>query len=236
MIPARMMIATLATFLLPLAAGAQTANPQDSEKLDSLMDMSKQLVRTVKNDPLEGKNFGVEFNFLRALMLTEQTSISGGVSLFNVSRNAEISLPFFFSKSETNIEGWPDSLPQVDFMEFTQDVHYRYFLGNTQNGFYLGGFARGAYLSGIEGKYVFDGMWDSTKVDNSSRRSEGKLGVGVGLGYRKFSYKGLYWGASLNLGRYVIGENDKFRGGFLEWDNDAEMIFDVELFKFGWAF
>ena len=237
MIPVRMMMTTLTAFLLPLAAGAQTGSPSDSEKLDSLMDMSKQLVRTVKNDPLTGKNFGVEFNFLRAIMLTEQTSVSGGVSLFNVSRNAEISLPFFYSKSTTSDISGPlaDSLSDVDFTEFTQDVHYRYFMGNTQNGFYLSGFARGAFLSGIQGKTEFD-AFDTTQSGKNVRATEGKLGVGVGLGYRKFSYRGLYWGASLNIGRYMIGENDKFRNGFISFDNDAEVIFDVELFKFGWAF
>lgn len=58
----------------------------------------------------------------------------------------------------------------------------------------------------------------------------------MGLGYRKFSYRGLYWGASLNIGRYLLGKNDYFRGGIFDYDNDAEMIYDVELFKFGWAF
>jgi hypothetical protein len=222
--------------LVPLAAYAETAPATDSEKIDSIFVMQKQVVRTIKNDPLADKTFGVEFNFLRVLMLTEQTSLSGGVSLFNVHRQAEIAFPFLYSKSKTaDIDGpWADSLSNVDFTEFTQDVHYRYFLGNTQNGFYLSGFARGAYLSGIKGSTEFD-VFDSTKAGNA-RDTEMKMGLGVGLGYRKFSYRGLYWGAGINLGRYVIGENDKFRGGLLSYDNDSELIIDIELFKFGWAF
>lgn len=231
--------AALAALLMsPLSARSDTpAGPNDSEKLDSLMDMSRQIVATVKNDPLANKTFGIEFNFVRPLMLSEQLSFSGGVSLFKVHRQAEISLPFFYSRSETpDLRGdWEDSLSSIDFTEFTQDIHYRYFLGNTQNGFYLSGFSRAAFLSGIEGDTEFD-VFDSTQTDRRARSTEGKLGVGVGLGYRKFSYRGLYWGASLSVGRYVLGESDRFRNGFLSLDNDAEMILDVEFFKFGWAF
>jgi hypothetical protein len=236
--PAKSLAAVFLLSLSTLAAYAETASTlTDSQKIDSLMERSNRLERTLKNDPLEGKTFGVEFNFLRALMITEQVSVSGGVSLFNVDRHAEIAFPFMYSKSKSqDIDGaWADSLSDVDFTEFTQDVHYRYFLGNTQNGFYLSGFARGAWLSGIKGESVFD-VFDSTANRGNVRDNEMKLGVGVGLGFRKFSYKGLYWGASLNLGRYVLGESDKFRGGFLTLDNDSEFIFDVELLKFGWAF
>lgn len=241
MITARVLpaLALSLTLALPTAAGAQSAaeaKPTDSEKLDTLMEMQRQVVRTLKNDPLAGKSYGLEFNFLRVLLLKEQTSISGGLSLFNLHRQAEISLPFFYSRSNTsNISGsLADSLSDLDFTEFTQDIHYRYFLGNTQNGFYLSGFARAAWLSGILGYSEFDNFGSDDGQD--VRETETKFGVGVGLGFRKFSYGGLYWGASLNIGRYLLGENDRFRGGFLEYDNDAELIFDVELFKFGWAF
>ena len=66
--------------------------------------------------------------------------------------------------------------------------------------------------------------------------SENKLGIGIGIGYRKFSYKGFYWGTSLNLGRYFLGENGKYIGEFLWYDNDSEIILNFELLKFGWAF
>jgi hypothetical protein len=64
----------------------------------------------------------------------------------------------------------------------------------------------------------------------------GFAGAGVGIGYRKFSYRGLYWGASLSLGRYFIGKNDRFYGSWLSYDDDNEIIIDVEFLKFGWAF
>jgi hypothetical protein len=134
--------------------------------------------------------FGVELNIARLLLAKEVISVSGG-----------------FGKSEA--EDFEAGFGDIDFTEITQDIHYRYFLGNTQNGFYLSDFARD---------------------------TETKLGLGVGLGYRFFSYKGLYWGASLNVGRYLIGERDRFRGSFFGLDADNESIIDVDLLMFGWAF
>ena len=221
--------------LLPNAAKAEDAHKvSDSEKIDSILVMQKQVVRTIKNDPLTGKTFGVELNIARLLLATEILSVSGGFSLFNVDRDAEIAFPFYYGKSEA--QDFEAGYSDIDFTEITQDVHYRYFLGNTQNGFYLSAFARGAYLDGVLGEYVFDNIGDTTGTARDARDTEAKLGLGVGLGYRFFSYKGLYWGTSLNLGRYVIGESDRFRGSFFSVDADNETIIDVELLKFGWAF
>ena len=147
--------------LLPFAAKAEDApKVSDSEKIDSILVMQKQVVRTIKNDPLTGKNFGVELNIARLLLAKEVMSVSGGFSLFNVDRDAEIAFPFYYGKSEAN--DFEAGFGDIDFTEITQDIHYRYFLGNTQNGFYLSGFARGAYLDGVLGDYVFDNLGDST--------------------------------------------------------------------------
>jgi hypothetical protein len=219
--------------LLPVAAKAEDApKASDSEKIDSILVMQKQVVRTIRNDPLVGKTFGVEMNIARLLLAKDVISFSGGFSLFNVDRDAEIAFPFYYgtSKAEDIEAGYGD----IDFTEITQDVHYRYFLGNTQNGFYLSGFARGAYLDGVLGDNAFDDIGDPAA--KNSRDTEFKLGLGVGLGYRFFSYKGLYWGASFSLGRYMLGESDRFRGSFFSLDSDEEIIIDTELLKFGWAF
>jgi len=61
------------------------------------------------------------------------------------------------------------------------------------------------------------------------------LVLGVGIGYRIFSYKGLYWGTSVSFGRYIVGENNKFHGSFLDINDDAKYIIDFELLKFGFA-
>lgn len=223
--------------LMPFFAGAEDSgrSATDSEKIDSILVMQKQVVRTIKNDPLADKRFGVELNIVRMLYLGEVTSFSAGFSLFNVDRNAELSFPFFYGRSESDLDGGYEGFSDVDFMEITQDAHYRHFLGNSQNGFYLSAFARFAYMEGILGISLFDGFIENGESGNY-RSSEGKLGGGVGIGYRKFSYKGLYWGCSLNFGRYFIGDHDRFRGGFFSMDADEEFIFDVEMLKFGWAF
>ncbi len=222
--------------LLPAAVKAEDApKVSDSEKIDSILVMQKQVVRTIRNDPLTGKTFGVEANIARLLLAKDIISFSGGFSLFNVDRDAEIAFPFYYGKSEIDDFGDEALLSDIDFTEFTQDVHYRYFLGNTQNGFYLSGFARGAYLEGVLGDYAWDNIEDTNTVKDS-RDSEFKLGLGVGLGYRYFSYKGLYWGVGVSLGRYLLGESDRFRGAFFSLDSDSEFIIDVELLKFGWAF
>jgi len=216
-------------------AGEPEKRTSDSEKIDSILVLQKYVVKTIKNDPIADKTFGLEVNVARLLFIGEAASFSAGFSLFNVDRNAELAFPFFYSRSETDGSFDFDGASDLDFIEITQDAHYRYFLGNSQNGFYLSAFARFAFLEGILGESVLDGRIGDG--DSANRRSsEGKLGGGVGLGYRKFSYKGLYWGCSLNFGRYFFGENDSFRGAFFSLDADEETILDVEMLKFGWAF
>ncbi len=194
-----------------------------SSKIDSVYILQKKMYKEIRNEPLSNKRYGVEFNIFRLLMIEESVSLSGGFSLFGVNRQAEIAFPIFYSSPED----------PKDLKELTIDCHFRYFLGNTQNGFYLSGFTRYAYLRGYLGD---DGLhfFDDETVD--TRSCENKIGIGVGVGYRKFSYKGLYWGVSLNFGRYIIGKNDKFYGSFLSNDDDSKTIMDFEFLKFGFAF
>ena len=191
-----------------------------SAKIDSIYTIQKTIYNEQKNNPLYNKRFGIEFNFFRLLYVKELT-LSGGFSIFDLKHKAEISFPMYFQKPSSS----------RDLTEFTIDCHYRYFLRNTLNGFYLSAFSRYAFLSGTLGNNDFWGEQSST-----TKSTENKLGLGFGLGYRIFSYKGLYWGASLSVGRYLIGKSDKFQGDFLALDDDNEFIFDIEFFKFGWAF
>lgn len=231
------MLPRLAKFMLclslaPSLALAETSTMSDSEKLDSLMVGQKKILQHVADEPLAGKNFGVELNPFRLITLgmNKSTSLSGSVSLFNVVRSAEIQIPLYYMDSPDE-EG---DMNKNAFSLFTADVHYRQFLGRTQNGFFLSGFGRLARLEGYEGE-LFDGSWgDSTVTDK--RSSLLKFGAGVGLGYRIFSHRGLYWGSSISLGRYFNGGENRFRGGFGSMYDDGEIIVDIELFKFGWAF
>ena len=204
-------------FLWPFLSWGQDKKQDSlsvSSKIDSIYMLQKKMYKEMKNEPLTNKNYGIELNIVRLLLIEKAVSLSGSFSLFDVNRHAEIAFPLYYSDPED----------PKDLKELTIDCHYRYFLGNTQNGFYLSGFVRYAHLKG----------YDDETVDAKS--SENKIGIGVGMGYRKFSYKGLYWGTSLSFGRYFIGENDKFYGSFLEYDDDKKIIIDFEFFKFGWAF
>lgn len=219
-----------ALFLITgLAARGEAQDTLSTQsRIDSVYRMQKQIYREIRNEPLAGKRMGVEFNFIRALLIGDDVTLSGGISLFDVDRNAELAFPIYYAR--------PGDAKNL--REITVDCHYRYFLGNTRNGFYLSGFARFAHLEGYEGE-------DDLSLTHSpalarSRSTQEKLGVGVGLGFRKFSYKGPYWGCSFSFGRYLTGRNDIFHSDWdsiTAWNNDdGEFIVDIELLKFGWAF
>jgi hypothetical protein len=219
-------VLSLVAFLLPLSAAARETT-QDTisteAKIDSIYRLQKKMYRELKNEPLAGKQAGIEFNFIRPLIAEESLTLSGGVSLFSVNRRVEIAFPLYYSNPKD----------PKDLQEWTADCHLRYFLGNTQNGFYLSAFARFARLNG----YLSDTnetLFSDAPV--SGKDSQSKLGIGFGLGYRKFSYHGLYWGASFSIGRYLSGENGKFYGKMVSYDDDERQILDIEFLKFGWAF
>lgn len=211
------------------------------QKLDRLVNSADEQDQTFINQPLGDRRYGIEFNFFRLLTLGQsQESLSGTFSLFNTDNNTEIAFPFMYSRGEhDDVDGYysyttynSSSYSQFDttnedLTSITLDAHYRKYLGHRLDGFYISGFGRMARLSGV-------------KEENRqySKGSETKFGVGVGIGYRIISENGLYWGASLSLGRYLTGESDVFHDSVnLSADiDDSEMIFDVELLKFGYAF
>lgn len=217
-------------------------NLNTSEKMDSInitpKGNSKELNKndeTIKGNPLANKKWGIEFNLFRFLTIASISrkdgydySFSGGVSLFNISRGAELAFPIYFS----NFKDKGDWEYDEEYKrQFTLDCHYRIFFGLTQKGFYFSGFIRYANLCGTKGEYSY--------YEYVLKRStENKIGIGFGFGYRVFSQKGLYWGVSLSIGRYFIGENDIFEeeGDLLLPFDDHEMIVIFELLKFGWAF
>ncbi len=194
-----------------------------SAKIDSIYQLQKRMYRESKNEPLAGKRIGLEFNFIRPLIAEESLTLSGGVSLFSVSPRMEVAFPLYYSNPKD----------AKDLHEWTADCHLRYFLGNTRNGFYLSAFTRFARLNGTLSE-TNETLFGDEAI--GGKDSESKLGIGFGLGVRKFSYHGLYWGASFSVGRYIAGKNGKFYGKFLSYDDDERIIMDVEFLKFGWAF
>ncbi|MBI9031787.1 hypothetical protein JEZ13_07295 [bacterium] len=193
------------------------------KKIDKIYETQQFIYEETKNNPLHDKKYGIEANFFRLLLL-KNTSFSGTFSLFDINRDAELAFPIYYFKPEEEF-----------FTEiFTLDCHYRYFLRNTQNGFYISAFARYA---------KFDGWvdnWDneySDKGDYYKKKTISDIGIGVGVGYRIFSYKGLYWGTSVSFGRYIGGNKIEE----LEFDNNdlfipIDQIVNIEFLKFGWAF
>lgn len=207
-----------------LAAENSTIEGID-KKVDTVIQMQERIYDKVENDPLKGKNFGVELNLVRLLLIDKNlTEVSGTVSYFNHQAKAEIAFPFFYSAEKEEGSG------AERFTVSTLDVHYRQYLGETLNGFYLSGFGRFASLKGVTGEdqFIFT-------TSTGSSGSENKFGVGVGFGSRIFSKTGLYFGTSLSIGKYIVGKNDKFAYDNLFYD-DKEVIIDIELLKFGYAF
>ena len=101
-----------------------------------------------------------------------------------------------------------------------------------QNGFYFGIFSRYTYLEGTLESDIFQ-----PKRSELSVSSEHKLGTGVNLGFKIF-FKKYYWGMSVFLGKYFIGNNDQFGAvsGPFSHNYDAETIIDMELLKIGYIF
>ncbi len=164
------------------------------------------------------KRFGVEINPFYLLILSpgenDETVLSGTFSYFDHKNGAEIAIPLHQMK-----------MGSEKYEQQTIDIHYRKFLNNQVGGFYLSGFARAARL---EGKTTYEQEFNYAK--------QTKIGLGVGLGFRVFSSFGLYWGASLNLGRYLTNDNENFNIDAFTITDDAPYILDIEFFKFGYSF
>ena len=142
-----------------------------------------------------------------------------------MNRHAEVAFPILY-QSDNDAYG---------ASEFDLDCHYRYFLGNNQKGFYASGFIRYSHLHGYKDNEYIDnnGIYSTTFTEQSFNR----IGLGVGLGVRIFSRKGLYWGAGMVLGRY-LDSGFQLHNNFNLTLSDAgvPIIIELELFKIGWAF
>lgn len=205
------------------------------QKVDAVQDTSNKIYSKVENNPLGNKHYGVEFNLFRLLLVEDgEYQLSGGFSYFDTQNSREYAFPVFISSVKSDSEQYPST-----YKFSTVDFHYRQYLGDTLTGFYLSGFARAAQIKALVGydyaPSVFSIAGSCSDCGPSYYDSEYKLGIGVGLGYRIISKNGLYWGCGLILGKYVVGENDKFREGD-GINEDAELIVDAELLKFGYSF
>jgi hypothetical protein len=170
----------------------------------------------------------VEFNFVRLLTIKDDlTTLSGGFSYFG-NPMMEIYFPWYYYKHNSeDIDYWFEDYYGTDTV-FYSDARIRMFTGNTSNGFFMSALTRFAYLESDRPYYEVNSTF--------------KWGVGVGIGWRSFSYRGFNWGFSLSAGRYFSGEDNVLGDGitsvlFLEEaSNDTDIFYDIEFLKFGFAF
>lgn len=229
------------TSVAPAAFAQQSSTPANGEedlqrvegKIDTLLRQSTEEKAALVDQPLGERQHGVEFNFFRLLLWNNgENSLSGGYSYFDTKNNVEIAIPVMYSSGEQDDFYYYNQAPRAshDLRSFTADLHYRKYLGHRLDGFYLSGFSRLAHLDG-----ALEVEYGSEQYETAS---ETKLGIGVGIGYRIVSTSGLYWGMSLSVGRYLVGDSDIFAGSdSLSADiDDSEVIVDVEFLKFGYAF
>ena len=201
---------------------------QNENQVDTLMLNQKKMLanqdlileEVTYIDPLEGKKYGIEFNpagFLLSTTSDEGFTITGSLSLFSVSKSAEIAFPIYYSVRED------------DLRIFHFDSHYRNFTGKHRNGFYLSSGIRFTQLRGREGYSFF--YWDNN-VSNEIT-SVTKVGLIFGIGYRIFGKNGWYWGTSLFAGRYFTDTEYSIVGAGAV---DSKAIIDMELLKIGKTF
>jgi hypothetical protein len=182
----------------------------------------------VHSAPLEGRKYGVEFNFPRAIAFSKDwKSMSGTFSYFNHRKNAEIAVPWMITK-----EGRGEDALLVSSV----DLHYRHFLNSELNGFYLSAFTRLANYDGTtysNNDYAYGG--DNYK--GKKKETNVRVGVGVGLGYRLFPEKSrIYWGAGFAIGRYLDYGDTKYINEDFGSELGTPLIVEAELLKFGYAF
>ncbi|PID28338.1 MAG: hypothetical protein CSB55_05050 [Candidatus Cloacimonadota bacterium] len=216
---------------------AEETNSAD-KKLDKILENQKELKETAyslrqeyKNKPLEGKKYGIEINPFLLIAFNQLKTLSGSFSIFKPEKNTEISFPFMYSDNKfitysTDFDNNKSTLKII-----TASSHWRKFLGNTCNGFYISASARLENINYDIYRYSY-GYRIKLKNIKGNRTL---LGIGFGIGYRVFSYKGFYWGTGLTLGKYLAG-NFKIKDKGDEVLKNHEIYFNFELLKFGWAF
>jgi hypothetical protein len=208
---------------------ASTASDQKLDRMENKIDTLVQESHVRQSidiaQPLADRKHGVELNLFRILAWeNDSRSFSATYSYFDTRRNVEWAIPVFYQ--------WSDDEESYEGEAFTSstaniDLHYRRYLGHRLDGLYLSGFSRITRVAGLE------------EEDGETQSSEVKFGIGVGVGWRKISHNGLYWGTSLSFGRYLTGESDIYEspdhnvGASID---DAEYIIDVEFLKFGYSF
>jgi hypothetical protein len=215
-----------------------TIKAQDSTsnaKIDSVLIYQKKMLNQQERiydevvryrEPLENKKYGVEINPAYMLLSSARSYfvLSGGFSFFNIDRHAEIVCPIFFQNGASGVN---------ELTLWNQDIVYRIFLGQHQDGFYLEGGIRYTHIRGESDDGISLLGINLFSTSPASIITTDKLGGMFGVGYRYFSSSGFYWGTSLSVGAYFSADVRTIKGVILD---DTKTIIDFEILKFGYAF
>jgi hypothetical protein len=218
-----------------------TIKAQDSTgnaKIDSVLYYQKKMLSQQEKlynevvrykEPLENKKFGIEINPAYMLLSSARSYfvLSGGFSFFDIDRHAEIACPIFYQNGAGKNSG------VHELTLWNQDIVYRKFLGQHQDGFYLEGGLRYTHIKGESNDGVSILGISLFSTSPTSIITTDKLGGMFGIGYRYFSISGFYWGTSLVVGAYFSADERTIQGIILD---DTKTIFDFEILKFGYAF
>lgn len=176
-----------------------------------------------ETSPIADKDIGIEVNPIYLIMSKKDNILlTGTISLFNISRKAELAIPLSYYKTTDEEDN------ELKSQQVIIDFQYRRFLKGIQKGFYFSGGLRYSYNYG----YDCDMWWDEDIVKNYARH---KVGLSFGIGYRYFSPSGLYWGFSIYGGRYFTGTDVTFLNT-QTLTVSRDIFWDIELLKFGYAF
>lgn len=179
---------------------------------------------TLLSSASDKESFGVEVNPLRVLLsMGSWKSFSGTVSHFDNEHGVEIAFPIYYSKENFDrFNGY-----ETSEIVANMDLRYRMYSSDSiTDGSYMGVFGRYTYLDGQAKK-------------SSKLATVQKFGIGGEVGFRskRLFNMPLYWGMSLALGAYVVGENDVLdSSGLLSALEDTPVIIDIELLKVGYEF
>jgi len=218
-----------------------TVKAQDSTndgKIDTVLIYQKKILTQQEKiysevarykEPLENKKYGIEINPSYILFSSAHSYfvLSGGFSFFDIDRHAEIALPIFYQN------GTSDNSGGNVLTLWNQDIVYRKFLGQHQDGFYLEGGIRYTHIKGESDDGVSILGVNIFSISPMKTITTDKLGGMFGIGYRYFSTSGFYWGTSLVVGAYFSADVRTIQGVILD---DTKTIFDFEILKFGYAF
>jgi hypothetical protein len=157
--------------------------------------------------PGNGKNVGIAINPVLALFEWG----SGEINLWSIDRSAEINIPIQYMNNPFFLDD-DDS----DVQYYSIGIYYRRFFSEQQKGFFL--------QAGWK--------YDHAKASDNFTTETGSIhSLLFGFGYRVIAKNGIFWGCGLSAGR-AWGTMKDTNG---ETIRGTGLTFDIDLFKFGFA-